>query len=441
MELSPNVRASKVAIIGRPNVGKSSLFNVLVKRRRSLVKNQSGVTRDIIIEPAEWWGTRFDVVDTGGLTEAKDTISQLIREQILNLLKGFDVLVVVLDGKSGLVPEDKDVVRLAIESGLPYVLVVNKVDSFQKKDLILSEFFEFGEELYPCSFEKREGIDAVVEWIRNHLPEKENSSFNGVRLAIVGKPNVGKSSLCNFLLKEKRMLVSDIAGTTMDSIELPFDYNGNSYLLVDTAGLRRPSKRDEGLERIAAVKSHNSIDRADIVLLLMDGTKEVSHQEARLVEYILEQHKAVVLVVNKSDLGEEQMAEYRKTHRDKIAKTFHFFADIPVVFISAKTGAGIKSLFEEIERLWSSLQKRISTSKLNDFFYRVIRSAPSPVWGTQNVKFYYLTQTHQQPPSFIAFANHPQGVTPSYRRFLAKNIQEEFGLKGVPVRIFVMGSK
>jgi GTP-binding protein len=227
----------------------------------------------------------------------------------------------------------------------------------------------------------------------------------------------------------------------MDSIEMPFEYNGNSYLLVDTAGLRRPSKRDEGLERIAAVKSHNAIDRADVVLLLVDGLLDISHQEARLVEYILEQHKAVILVINKSDLGEEQIPEFRKTHREKLAKIFHFFPDIPVAFVSAKTGAGIKSLFEDVETIWSSLQKRISTSKLNDFFYRVIRAAPSPVWGTQNVKFYYLTQTHQMPPSFIAFANHPQGVTPAYRRFLAKNIQDEFGLKGVPVRIFVMGSK
>ncbi|MCB9026543.1 MAG: ribosome biogenesis GTPase Der [Bdellovibrionaceae bacterium] len=441
MSSTSNTIPSKVAIIGRPNVGKSSLFNVLVKHRRSLVKNESGVTRDIIIEPAEWWGRRFDVVDTGGLTEAKDTISQLIREQIVSLLKSFDALIVVMDGKSGLVPEDKDVVRMAMESGLPYALVVNKIDSWSQKDLMLSEFYEFGETLFPCSFEKRDGVDEVVEWIRATLPEDKNSHFAGVRLAIVGKPNVGKSSLCNYLLNEKRMLVSDIAGTTMDSIELPFKYNNNDYLLVDTAGLRRPSKRDEGLERIAAVKSHNAIDRADIVLLLVDGLEDVSHQDARMVEYILERHKAVILVINKSDLGKSQLDEFRKTHREQIAQKFHFFPDIPTVFISAKTGAGVKNLFADVDNLWQKLNKRITTSKLNNFFYEVIRAAPAPVWATQDVKFYYLTQTHQKPPSFIAFANHPQGVTPSYRRFLAKNIRENFDLKGVPIRIFVMGSK
>ncbi|MCB0357814.1 MAG: 50S ribosome-binding GTPase, partial [Bdellovibrionales bacterium] len=217
--MSLTANSSRVAIIGRPNVGKSSLFNVLVRKRRSLVKNESGVTRDIIVEPTEWWGQKFDVVDTGGLTEAKDTISQLIKEQILSLLKGFDALVVVFDAKSGLVPEDKDVLRLAKESGLPYALVVNKIDSFKQTDLLLSEFYEFGEELFPCSFEKREGVDEVVEWIRANLPQDKNTLNMGVRIAIVGKPNVGKSSLCNYLLDEKRVLVSEIAGTTMDSIE------------------------------------------------------------------------------------------------------------------------------------------------------------------------------------------------------------------------------
>ncbi|MCB0384643.1 MAG: ribosome biogenesis GTPase Der [Bdellovibrionales bacterium] len=438
--LSQN-KIGRVAIIGRPNVGKSTLFNVLTRTRKAVVRNEPGVTRDVQIEQTEWWGSQFEVMDTGGITDDKEGFSPLIREQVLSVLSHADMVLCVMDGRAGLVPEDRDIIRIAIEAGKEFLLVVNKVDRQSDYDLTSAEFFEFGVDVIPASFEKRDNVDRIVEWIKARLPQAEQDEREGIRISLVGKPNVGKSSLANRLLGEKRMLVSDIAGTTVDAIEAQIEYQGNKYILVDTAGLRRSAKRQDGVEFLSAVMSHRSIDQSNIVLLLVDGTLGPTDQDAKVLEYALAKHKGVILVANKSDLGQEEIPEYRKWFRSRIADEFHFFPDIPVEFISAKTGAGLDRLFARIEDVWKKLNFEITTSKLNDFFFRVIRQAPSPVWGTQNVKFYYLVKTQQRPPSFIAFANYPKGVTPAYRRFLAKRIQEEWGLEGIPIRIFVMQSR
>jgi GTPase len=258
---------------------------------------------------------------------------------------------------------------------------------------------------------------------------------------MVGKPNVGKSSLCNCLLGVNRMLVSEIAGTTVDSVDSPFIYNDQKYIIVDTAGLRRQSKREDDIEIIASFKSKESIRRSDVVLLVIDGVEGPSEQDAKIMQQILEDHKGVIVVANKSDLAVNEVAKYRETFRAQVLKEFHFFIDVPVVFTSAKSGAGINDLFQKIEEVREKLNFKISTSKLNDFFFETIRKAPAPVWGISNVKFYYLTQTNQVPPSFIAFANQPDGVNPSYRRFLIKNLKEEFNLHGIPIRIFCMKSR
>lgn len=429
----------RIAILGRPNVGKSTLFNILTRTRKAVVKNEPGVTRDVQIEPTEWWGHEFDVIDTGGITEATDTFSQLIKSNITDVLASADLVIVVMDSKSGLVPEDHDIIKIAKQSGKPIFLVVNKVDQMHKAEIHTSEFYEFGIDLTACSFERREGVEKIIEWIIENLPQKtESTKRQGVRLAIIGKPNAGKSSLCNFLLKSNRMLVSDIAGTTVDAIEAELDYNGYTYIITDTAGLRRSSKRKDGVEKLSSFKSYDAIDKSDIVLLLVDGIEGASVQEAKMVEYILSKHKPVILVSNKLDIAKEKIPEFRKSFRENTTNVFHFFEDIPIAFISAKTGSGVDSLFEQIEDLWSKLTINIKTSKLNDFFFESIRMAPAPVFGTKNVKFYYLTQTQQVPPSFIAFANHPEGVTTGYRRFLIKKLKERFDLWGVPIRIFVM---
>lgn len=432
---------AKVAVIGRPNVGKSTLFNILTETRKSVVKDQAGVTRDIIVEPCEVWGKHFDLIDTGGITEAHDTFSQLIKEQVTDFLKTVDFLLVVMDGRTGLIPEDREILKIAQMTGKPFLLIVNKIDKQHEEDVKKAEFYEFGVDVVATSFERRHGISEILEWIHKSLPEESEQAKEGVTIAIVGKPNVGKSSIVNALLGQKRMLVSDIAGTTIDSVDTPFVYNGKKYILVDTAGLRKSARREDHLEIISAFKSQESIRKADLVLLMVDGTVGPTEQDAKIMQAILEDHKGVIVVANKSDLGRTEVPEYRKTFKEQIERAFHFFVDVPVVFTSAVTGRGIDDLLERVEWVSDKLQTRISTADLNDFFFDVIRKAPAPVWGIKNVKFYYLTQTFQRPPAFIAFANHPDGVDNSYRRFLIKNLKERFDLNGIPLRIFVMKSR
>lgn len=428
---------SRVAIIGRPNVGKSTLFNYLTSTRKAVVKDEPGVTRDIQIEPAEIWGVKFDVIDTGGLTESSDMFSRLIREQVLGFLKSTDHLIVVLDGRAGICPEDRDIIRVAKESGKPFLTVINKVDHLHDEELSKAEFYELGVELCTTSFEQRYGMDVVLEWIVDQVKRTSHTIRQGVTLAMVGKPNVGKSSLCNRLLGETRLLVSSVAGTTIDAVDTELIYEDRKYVLIDTAGLRR-SPHQEDLEIISTFKTRDAIRRADIIMLVVDANEGPTSQDAKILQQILEAHRAVVLVANKVDLAEENIPAFRSWFKQRVAEVMHFFPEVPITFVSAKTGRGLKDMFDLVVDVETKITKRIKTRELNDFFLNVIRQAPAPVWGNDNVKFYYLTQTNQQPPAFIAFANHPDGVTNAYRRFLAKRIQDQWDLHGIPIRIFVM---
>jgi GTP-binding protein len=430
----------KVAIIGRPNVGKSTLFNIITESRKAVVKDQPGVTRDIIIEPVDIWGKQFDLIDTGGITEAGDLFSKLIREQVSEFLYSVDYIVAVMDGRAGLLPEDRDIIKFAKQAGKPFLLVVNKIDTVTEEDTAKADFYEFGVDVIAASFEQRRGLAEILEWITKQIPDANEIITEGVRIAIVGKPNVGKSSLSNAILGSERMLVSDIAGTTIDSVETPFYANNKKYMLIDTAGLRRSSRRDEHLEMISAYKSKEAIRRANIVLLVVDGTLGPTEQDSKIMQAILEDHKGVILVANKSDLAQKEIPKYRETFKAQVERNFHFFTDVPVVFTSAKMQHGLNDLYDMVEHVSQKLSQRISTSDLNDFFFDTIRKAPAPVYGNNNVKFYYLTQTYQKPPAFIAFANHPDGVTPAYRRFLIKNLKDRFDLQGIPIRIFCMKS-
>ncbi len=433
--------APKVAIIGRPNVGKSTLFNIITETRKAVVKNQAGVTRDIMIEPVDIWGKQFDLIDTGGITEAGDIFSKLIKEQVSEFLHSVDYIIAVMDGRAGLIPEDRDIIRVAKQTGKPFLLVINKVDSSQDEEIAKTDFYEFGVDIISAAFEQRRGIGQILEWVVEQIPEQEFTYDKGMKIAIVGKPNVGKSSICNRILGVNRMMVSDIAGTTIDAVDSPFVYNGKNYTLVDTAGLRKSRRREEDLEIISAFKSQESIRRADLILLMVDGTVGPTDQDARIMQSILEDHKGVIVVANKSDIGGAEIPEYRKTFREQCERVFHFFTDVNVVFTSAKSGQGIDDLFEMIEKVSEQINFRIPTREMNDFFFETIRKTPAPVWGTTNVKFYYVTQTYQRPPAFIAFANHPDGVTNSYRRFLIKHIKEKWDLHGLPIRIFCMKSR
>lgn len=433
-----SLKLKRVALVGRPNVGKSTLFNRLTRSRKAVVKDERGVTRDIQMENTEWWGKNFEIVDTGGLSEEREGFTPLIRQQVVEFLHSADLIVFIVDGRDGILPEDRDAFRVVKQSGKPYLLVVNKCDRTTESDQYLPDFYELSENPLPAAFEQDFGIDHVVEWIIANLGEEDAKPREGFRVCIIGKPNAGKSSIVNRLLGEQRVLVSPTAGTTVDSIEVPFEMNGQEYILIDTAGLRRAGKQKDGVEVLSGFKSRDAIHQADLVLLVIDSEVGPSNQDSRLIEFCVERHKAIIVVANKSDLAKDQHEDYRAWFRERVAFEFHFFADIPLVFTSAKTGAGMDSLFNKIEDVRSKLAIRISTSKLNKFFTEVIKMAPAPVYGVHDVKFYYLTQTNQAPPSFIAFANHPEGVTPAYRRFLVKKIQENWDLKGIPLRIFVM---
>lgn len=432
-------KPNRLGIIGRPNVGKSTLFNLITRSRKAVVKDRPGVTRDIQIETALWQNREFEVVDTGGVTEAADEFSKLIRAKVLDVLDEMTCLFVVVDGRAGLCPEDKELIRIAQESGKEYIILVNKVDDPKQSDMALAEFWEFGVEIFATSFEHRLGVADPLDWAMTKFDSNVDvEKPEGMTIAIIGKPNAGKSSLTNQLLGESRMLVSAIAGTTVDSIDTKIEYNDQKFTLIDTAGLRKKRKVHDEVEVVASSKAVKSIKRADIVLLLVDAIQGPSIQDAKMMEKILEFHKAVILVGNKSDIGREEVAAFRSGFREKCSQIFHFYDDIPICFISAKTGYGIKKLFDNVYDIAGKLQCKISTSQLNRFFFETIRKAPAPVYGHKNVKFYYLTQTNQVPPSFIAFVNHPDGLHNAYRRFLIRQLKQRFELDGIPIRIFAM---
>ena len=430
---------TKVAIIGRPNVGKSTLFNKIIDSKRALVKNQPGTTRDIKISNATWLGKQFEIIDTGGLSKTDDLFSQEIERKILNLLTEVDALIVIVDGKFGIHPEDKYVVRLAKELSSKIFFVINKVDSYKESESIKTDFYELNDVWLSASFENKVGITDILDWIATKVCTKDSflksSSYDEhmKTLTIIGKPNAGKSTLCNFINGYDRMIVTDIPGTTTDSVDSIVEFENKKYKLVDTAGIRRRAKRKTGLEKLSSIQSEKSIERADIILLLLDCMEGIGHQEARLVSNVLSLHKPVILVVNKSDIGKDKFEDFRKTFRQKAKDVFAFFEDIPLVFISAKNGSGVKNLFKTVEIIWDKLNHKVSTSKLNDFFLSLDKK--QGILGGR-VKLYYVVQTKQVPPTFIAFTNNSKPLLKRYRRFLVKEIKKKWKLSGIPIRIF-----
>jgi GTP-binding protein len=433
----------RVAIFGRPNVGKSTLFNQLTGTRKAVVKDQPGVTRDIHSGIAEWRSIKFEIFDTAGVTEGGDEAwSDAIRRQALKAAEAADRVIFVLDGKYGLNPEDKNLAQFINRLKKPVLAVVNKLDEFETQEIGLAEFYGLGfETMIAASFEHKIGLENICDWVIEDLDYDEAiknvfTEEKSIRIAVVGKPNAGKSTLVNSLLGEERVVVSPMAGTTIDSVEVPFKRNNQDFILIDTAGLRRHAKRRDHVEQISARKSEESVVSADILLLMIDGLEGPSHQDARIVEMVLEHHRAVILVVNKIDLCEGKIPRFREKMGAQIETTFHFYHDIPVVYISATTTRGVETLFTKIEKIWRALNLQISTREINEFFFNIIRQAPSPSYRGNDIKFYYITQTKQRPPSFMCFVNEPRGVTSSYKRFLSSKIKIEYDLVGIPVRIY-----
>lgn len=436
----------KVLILGRPNVGKSSLFNRLIRKKKALVINQPGVTRDILKAPALWWGKEFEVWDSGGLWMNTPQWNKSIQLQVEGAALKADLLILVMDGRAGLADEDKQTLQLVKKSSKPFLVLINKVDDLKQTDLFLSDFYRLGVDILPCAFEKDKGIAEIVEWILPHCRKSPSSvpshapASKNLCVFVIGKTNAGKSTLCNALLKQERMISSPQAGTTTDVVEETLVFKDQSLTLCDTAGLRKASTLKDKTEDLSLFKTHQSFKQAHLTWLLMDASQSgPSRQEARLLKMCIEQHKTVLLVVSKWDKVSKTTTKNQM--RKQIQETFHFYPDLPVVFTSALNRQGLNTLLNTSCRIYTQMGLRISTAVLNRFFNRIIRTSPAPVYGSKDVKFYYLTQKHGKPPSFIVFANYPEGVRPAYRRFLIRSIQKQWNLQGIPIRINIIKNR
>ena len=445
----------KVLIMGRMNVGKSSLFNRLVKKKSSLVIDEKGITRDLLTQKTHWWGHDFEVTDSGGLSFGqKEELSLAIREKIQEAIKNTDIIIVMVSAKDSLNAEDFDLMKIVRKSNKPFLLFVNKVDHPKKTATLTAPFYELHPEFLSGSVENNYGLDEIVEWIiyKKRMSKKFNQSTvkkqnlssqktsqdlipkakeSRTRLFVIGRANGGKSLLCNQILGSNRMIVSSKSGTTLDTVTDFFSYNQKNYSVSDNPGSRRGQREER--EKISFAKSRSELETADIVLLVLDVRLKAGRQETKLVQICLNKKKPVLLVLNKMDLLKKVPVEQKKHKREEIKKTFHFFPDLPMVFVSAKTGYHKEKLFKTIESLKQKMEFKVSTSELNQFFSKVIKKAPAPVYGTNDVKFYYINQTHKKPPEFIAFTNYPKGVTPAYSRFVVNKIKKQWKLNGIPI--------
>ena len=429
-----------VAVVGRPNVGKSTLFNKLIGQRLSIVDDTPGVTRDRIYGDCEWKDRKFSLVDTGGIEPASsDVILSQMRAQAQLAIDAADVIVLVTDVRTGLVATDADIAAMLLKSGRPVVLCVNKCDSVGEPPADFYEFYNLGLG-DPVQVSSVHGhgtgdlLDAVVELLPPESEEEEDGET--IRVAIIGKPNVGKSSLVNRISGENRCIVSDIAGTTRDAIDTEIENEYGRFVLIDTAGLRRKNKVEDAIERYSNMRAQMAIERADVCAILIDAQVGFTEQDSKVAGLAHEAGKGCVIVVNKWDAVEKDqntMAEYRK----QLEKDFSFMSYAPFVFISAKTGQRIDRLFELIKHVASSNSMRIATGMLNDVLAQAVARVQPPTDKGKRLKIYYMTQASTRPPTFVCFVNSAELFHFSYQRYLENRIRETFGLEGTPIRFII----
>jgi GTPase len=429
-----------VAIVGRPNVGKSTLFNRFAGSRRALVEDRPGITRDRIVEEVEVDGRPVLLVDTAGLDpDAEQGLPAAVQAQAQAAIDDADAILFVTDGQSGVLPEDQSIARTLRRTDKPIALLVNKVD-------VPGHAARVGE-FHALGFERTRGISAehgtgawnALEEVVAALPRAESAPArapDGIRIAVIGRPNVGKSSLVNRLCGEERVVVSDVPGTTRDAVDVHLERQGEPYTIVDTAGLRRAGKRDREAEAGSALMTVRALERADVALVLVDASEGFTDQDARVAALARERGRAVAVLANKWDLVDTERAE---AVADRIAHGLRFMADAPVLRISAKTGAGVGRIFERVRRLHAAAERKIGTAELNRWLQATVRRH-EPAMGQRGsrrrpLKFFYVTQTATRPPTFVLFCTEPEAVQPAYRRFLENQLRESFDLAGTPVRL------
>ena len=426
-----------VAIVGRPNVGKSTLYNRIAGGRPAMVEDKPGVTRDRRYGEADYAGRGFRIVDTGGLDPGAEegAVQEGVHRQARKALDEADAIIFVVDAREGITPTDRDVADLLRRLGKPILIAANKIDS-AKQEQLAGELWELGlGEVFPVSANHGRGMVELLDALLAVLPPAEAAASapdKAVRIAFVGRPNVGKSSLVNRLLGEDRVLVHDAPGTTTDPVDTPFEVAGKRYILVDTAGIRRKARIDEPTEKIAVSMALGQLERTDVAILVIDAEAGPVEQDARIAGAIEDAGRAAVIALNKSDLVGE---DARKRLVKAIGETMPFLAFAPVRFSSAKTGAGVVDLIAAAAGAWDEHGKRIPTGELNRFFQEVCETHPPPTFRSKPVRIYYISQPAAHPPTFVLWANRPELVHHAYRRFLVNQLRARFGFAGSPIRI------
>jgi GTP-binding protein len=428
-----------LAIVGRPNVGKSTLFNRLAEKKKAIVINEPGATRDRNYADGSWDDRPFVVIDTGGFEPAsRDRLLIQMREQTTLAIEEADIILFLMDGKEGPIPSDADIVSLLRKSGKTVFYIVNKIDG-QKHEPLVHEFYRLGaESLYPISAEHGLGIAELMDDVASFLPRSQDITADNderIRIAVIGRPNVGKSSLVNHILGYERTIVNPVPGTTRDAIDTPFEMNDRKYLLIDTAGIRRKSRISLRLEKYSVIEVIKSIQRCDVALMLIDAVEGVTDQDARIAGLAYERGALCVLVVNKWDLidkDDSTMGGFVK----KIKDDLKYLDFAPLIFVSAKTGQRTAKIFEIIETAYAQYTQRIQTSVLNSRIHEIMaQKPPSRHLGKPN-KLSYVTQTSVKPPTFVFFVREPKAIHFSYQRYLANQIREIFGFDQTPLRLF-----
>ena len=433
-----------VAIVGRPNVGKSTLFNALAGEKIAIVKDTPGVTRDRIYAEVNWLDKDFTLIDTGGIEpESRDVILAQMREQAQIAIDTADVILFMTDVKQGLVDADSKVADMLRRSHKPVILVVNKVDNFQKMMPDVYEFYNLGiGDPMPISSAERIGIGDMLDKVLEHFPERSGTEEEDERprIAIVGKPNVGKSSIINKLIGEDRVIVSDIAGTTRDAIDTDIVHNGREYVFIDTAGLRRKNKIKEELERYSIIRTVTAVERADVVLIVIDAVEGVTEQDAKIAGIAHDRGKGVIIVVNKWDAIEKNDKTV-KEYEQKIRMVLSFMPYAEIMYVSAKTGQRLPKLFDMIDMVIENQTLRIATGVLNEIMTEAVALQQPPSDKGKRLKLYYITQVAVKPPTFVIFVNDKELMHFSYTRYLENRIRDAFGFKGTSLKFFIRERK
>ena len=434
-----------VAIVGRPNVGKSTLFNVIAGDSIAIVKDTPGVTRDRIYADCSWLNYNFTLIDTGGIEpDSSDVILSQMRDQAQIAIDTADVIILLVDVRQGLTDADGKVADMLRRSQKPVVLCVNKVDSFKKMEADVYEFYNLGiGDPIPVSASNHQGVGDLLEAVSDHFKKDGSESDDDddrPRIAIVGRPNVGKSSIVNRLVGEKRVIVSDIAGTTRDAIDTPLKRNGREYILIDTAGLRRKSKIHEDLERYSIIRTVTAVERADVVVMVIDAAEGVAEQDAKIAGIAHERGKGVIIAVNKWDAVEkDDKTIYKMT--EKIKQTLAYMPYAEFVFISAKTGQRLDKLFELIDMIIENQSMRIATGVLNEILAEAVAMQQPPSDKGRRLKIFYMTQISVKPPTFVVFVNDKKLMHYSYTRYIENQIRNAFGFRGTPLRFIIRERK